>query len=118
MLKHLNYLDEMLEFEHIQQCGQVRLTVVASELMEHLGYSDNSDFNSALIRSMEVCTALHIPIRQNFKKIYKFRDHDWVVDWQLSDLAAYLITINGNTCNPNVARAQLQFISGFKKSKR
>lgn len=115
MLSQYNYLDEITDLKSLHQIGRVRLTIVASELMEHLGYCDYSEFNTALMRSFEVCTALKIPIRQNFQKFYKFQNSELVVDWYLSDLAGYLITINGNTCNPNVARAQLKFLLKLTK---
>ena len=110
-----NYLEEIFELENIHQRGHIKLTIVASELMEQLGYRDYSDFNVALIRSFEVCTALKIPIKSNFQKFFKLENNELVTDWYLSDLAGYLIAINGNTCNPNVAKAQLQFLLNTKK---
>lgn len=115
MLSKKNYFDDTIDLESIHQRGRVKLTIVASELMEQLGYYDLSDFNAALMRSLEVCTALRIPIKVNFQKFYKLQDNELIADWYLSDLAGYLISINGNTCNPNVAKAQLQFLFNTKK---
>lgn len=117
MLSHNNYLEEIFDLENLYQQGHVQLNIVASELMERLGYCDNSDFNAALMRSLEVCTALKIPIKQNFKKFYSVHNSELVTDWYLSDLASYLIAINGNTCNPNVAKAQLQFMLTSKNKR-
>lgn len=114
MLSQYNYLDEMYDLRSIHQQGKVRCTIIASELMDDLGYSDNAEFQTALMRSFEVCTALKIPIKNNFKRFYKLQNQELVADWYLSDLGAYLITINGNTCNPNVAKAQLQFLLHLK----
>lgn len=115
MLSTYNYLDELLDIEGIMQKGKVRLTIIASELMEQLGYRNMDDFNTALLRSMEACTALHIPIHNNFRKFYKLQNDALVTDYYLSEMAAYLIAINGNPCNPNVAKAQLVFILDSKK---
>ncbi len=117
MLSHYNYFEEIFDLESILQQGRVKLNIVASELMEELGYASQADFNVALVRSLEVCTAVKIPIKNNFRKFYTLRNNELVADWYLSDLAAYLITINGNTCNPNVAKAQLVFMLETKKEK-
>jgi hypothetical protein len=86
-----------------------------SDLMDELGYQDKDDFNNALLRSFEICCMLKIPISENFKKIYRFRDNVVEVEWQVSDLGCYLLLINGNTRNPNVARAQLHAITARLK---
>jgi hypothetical protein len=87
-----------------------------SDLMEELGYENDDDFNHALLRSFEICCMLKIPIAENFKRIYQYRDNGVQVEWQVSDLGCYLLLINGNTRNPNVARAQLHAIlSRLKK---
>lgn len=110
MNKNYNYLDQITEIEKIHQKGNIKLNIVASELMSGLGSENMLDLNTALLRSFEVCAALKIPVSRNFKKFYKLQNNVLVTDYYLSDLGAYLITINGNTCNPNVAKAQLQYI--------
>ena len=107
-------LDELLQDEYENKAP---LRHLMSDLMDELGYQDKSDFNNALLRSFEICCMLKIPISENFKKIYRFRDNAVEVEWQVSDLGCYLLLINGNTRNPNVARAQLHaIIARLKKN--
>jgi len=110
MLKHYDHFEEWLEIDEIMQKGKVPFTHLASELMEQLGYRDAKDLNDALLRAFEVCTAMRINIKHNFRKIYRYENDTLVVDWHLSDLGSYLLMINGNPCNPNVAKAQMYLL--------
>src|ERR1019366_1005651 len=93
----------------------VELIHYASEVMESLGFSEKDELRTAINRTFEICLALHISIDENFRTIYRFNGNDLIPDWKLSALACYLITINANPANPNVAKSQLFFI--IQKSK-
>ncbi len=110
MLKLYDHLDELLELEHKRSLHTTGATQLASDLMEDLGYQDENDLHHALRRAFEICCTMHISIPDNFRKIYRYSDNLVEVDWQVSDLGCYLLLINGNSCNPNVAKAQLHAI--------
>lgn len=110
MITLYDHLDKFLEDEKDKSQQTIPLRHLVSDLMEDLGYLNETDFNHALLRAFEVCCTLQISIPAHFKKIYRFSDNRLQVDWQVSDLACYLLLINGNSCNPNVAKAQLHAI--------
>ncbi|MEO5998039.1 MAG: hypothetical protein ABIN89_14935 [Chitinophagaceae bacterium] len=116
MITLYDHLDKFLEDEKDRIQHTIPLNHLVSELMDDLGYLDDTDLNTALLRAFEVCCTLQISIPTHFKKIYRFSDNRLQIDWQVSDLACYLLLINGNSCNPNVARAQLRAIV-FTKSR-
>src|SRR5436853_7393617 len=110
MLKIYDYLDELLEDDYRRSMNPIPLRHLASDVMDQLGYCNEGDLHNALMRAFEVCCSLHIPISENFKKVYRYKDNLVEIDWQISDLGCYLLLINGNSCNPNVAKAQLRAI--------
>ena len=108
MLKIYDYLDEVLSAQQIRQVRHhQRLLYYASEVMERLGDISANDFAETLLRTMKICSALDIPINDNFKKIYRYDGEKMITDWQLSPLACYLLLLNGNPMNPAVAKIQL-----------
>jgi hypothetical protein len=109
MITLYDHLDEVLEDEN-KKMHSMPLRHILSEFMEDLGYCDESDVNKALLRAFEVCCTLQISIPAHFEKFYRFHDNRLEVDWLLSDLGCYLLLINGNSCNPTVAKAQLRAI--------
>ena len=116
MLKLYDYLDEVLAIEKIQPIKQKELPYYASDIMEKLGYDDNCDFDSALRRTFQILRAMHLPLKENFRQVYKYSEEGKVsTDWQVSTLASFLLTLNGNPCNPNVAKAQV-FLAMHLKS--
>ncbi len=88
-----------------------RLIYYASEIEESMGFSDD-ELEEALERAFQACSTMHISIDENFKAIFRMdKTHEMVPDWKLSSLACYLLIINANPSNPNVARVQLFFAS-------
>lgn len=108
MLKIYDYLDEVLATEKIKQTRHhQKLAYYASEIAERMGEVSTNDFSDTLFRTFKICSALDIPIDENFKKIYRYDGQQMVMDWQLSSLACYLLMLNGNPMNPSVAKVQL-----------
>ena len=108
MLKIYDYLDEVLSTQQIRQTQhRQRLMYYASEIMERMGETSATDFSETLFRTMKICSALDIPINDNFKKIYRYDGEKMITDWRLSSLASYLLLLNGNPMNPSVAKAQM-----------
>lgn len=117
MIKLYDPLDELLENDYEKSVHAITLRHLVSDIMDDLGYCNEIDLRNALLRAFEVCCTLQIPISDNFRKIYRYNKDSVEVDWQVSDLGCYLLLINGNSCNPNVAKAQLRaIISGYKKA--
>lgn len=109
MLKLYDYLDEVLATQQIKQTHhRQRLAYYASDIMERMGENIlAADFTDTLFRTFKVCSALEIPINDNFKKIYRYDGQQMITDWKLSPLACYLLMLNGNPQNPSVAKVQL-----------
>lgn len=111
MIKLYDHLDELLDNEHKRNLHRTTVMhLLVSDLMEDLGYRNENDLHHALMRAFEICCTMHISIADNFKRIYRYNDNLVEVDWEVSDLGCYLLLINGNSCNPNVAKAQLYAI--------
>ncbi len=90
------------------------LPYVASVIMETLNIRDDDEIALAFKRTFALCITLRIPINRNFKKIYCYNGETLIADWKVSSLAHYLITINCNPANEQVAKAQVYF--AFSKS--
>jgi len=92
----------------------IPLRHMASELMKDFGFANTAELNDSLQRTFEVCLIMNIPITDHFKKVYLYANHDLTTDWLLSDLATYLLLMNGNNRNYNVARARM-YIAAMKE---
>lgn len=83
----------------------------ARKLMEMLNYSDYREFKKVINRAIKACLSIGLEIDDNFIPIEIEIDGSKVNDYKLSRFACYLISINGNPKNPEVAKAQAYFIS-------
>ncbi|MDR1346884.1 MAG: damage-inducible protein [Prevotellaceae bacterium] len=81
----------------------------ASKLMEMLGYKSMTSFSKAINKAMTTCNTLNIPIIENFEQIKVIIDGKYGIDFRLSRFACYLVAMNADNKNPEVARAQAYF---------
>jgi hypothetical protein len=83
----------------------------ASELLEMLGFTEFEEILAPIERAMLACQTTGIPEDQHFKQIYRFNSLSMSLrcDYKLTPLAAYLVTVNANPANINVAKAQVYF---------
>lgn len=107
MIKKWEPLDDYLEEEQLRAYLRRPLRYLASELMDEMGYHTEQDLEQAISRAFELCCALHINIPMHFRKVFVFDPQGIHTDWQLTDVATYLLLVNGNSRNPRVAEAQL-----------
>lgn len=79
----------------------------ASMLLEDSVYSDLQELDAALHKSFMICMNLHVPIQEHFQKLHVHNVAGHVdEDWALSDLAFYLLLLNGDVHKSAVAEAQ------------
>lgn len=95
---------------------QAPLRHLASELLPEFGIRSEEELEQNLEKAFEVCLAMHIPIKEHFKKVFLYTDGQLYTDWLLSDMGSYLLLINGNTRNYYVARAQMYIINREKSA--
>ncbi len=88
---------------------ETRLNYLAREVVQCLDIENEEDITLSVNRAIQACSSLHISVEHNFRKIYRFNGEYLIPDWKLSALACYLIIINSNPVNKNIARAQLFF---------
>ncbi|MDZ4809645.1 MAG: hypothetical protein SGI96_15450 [Bacteroidota bacterium] len=88
---------------------EARLNYFVSEIMNRLDIDDTDEITMSLKRAFQACDILHLPIHRNFKRVYRFDGEKMIADWKISGLACYLVIINCNPGNENVAKAQLYF---------
>ena len=85
----------------------------AIDVLERAGIDDQQEMEGALLRAMQVCRSMNIPLDENFKMVYRNDGHDIVRDFKLSDLASSLLMMNASTANVFVARTQIELIRQF-----
>jgi hypothetical protein len=108
-IKRLDYLEEVMIGEFFSPLGDMDLLYYASDIMDKLGCEKDEEIDEAIQRVVQVCQSLNIPLKRNFRRIYRYDGFKMITDWKISPLACYLLMINGNPCNPNVAKAQIFF---------
>jgi hypothetical protein len=87
------------------------LLYYASEIEQSMGFTDE-ELEAAIERAFKACKTLRISIDDNFKSIFRSDNvHEMIPDWKLSSLACYLLIINADPSNTNVAKVQLFFAS-------
>jgi DNA-damage-inducible protein D len=106
MLSIYDHLDEIIEELHY---SRIPLRHLASELLGEFGF-DDEHMKDALDKAFELCMVMDIPITLHFRKVYVYEGEELKTDWMLSDLASYLVLVNGDIHNPNVAKARLYLL--------
>ncbi|WP_439882966.1 hypothetical protein ACSX1A_07310 [Pontibacter sp. MBLB2868] len=86
------------------------LTFYASDLLQVTGYESMEELSQALKRATEVCNCMHLPLRENFKVVYRSKAGSVVQDWRLSPMAYLLMVINSNSQNDLVAQLQVEMV--------
>jgi DNA-damage-inducible protein D len=81
----------------------------ASEVMDSLGFNDETELDHSVERALRACISLGFPVRKNFRKVFRSDGKVITHDWKLSGLACYLLAVNSDPANPNVAKAQVYF---------
>ena len=95
---------------------RVPLRHLASELLDEFGISNEAEFEKIMEKAFDVCFTLDIPINVHFRKIFLYANDQLITDWLLSDLATYLLLMNGDVRNYKVAQAQVYSLKGNAKS--
>lgn len=97
--------DEREEYGH--SAPYINTPHIASSLIDESIYDDEASLDAALERTFQVFLIMQIPIQQHFRKVHVHDSEGHVQeDWALSDLAFYLLLLNGDVHKPPVARAQ------------
>lgn len=107
MLTIYDHLEDLNFYKRMEESAMDRCKFYASDLMNALDYDDLEMLGKVICTAERACIALNIPIKHNFKVVYRCDDNGIYRDWKLSYLACYLITINGDPINPSIAKAQL-----------
>lgn len=79
----------------------------ASMLIDESVYRDPDDLDAAISRSFQVFLNMHLPIQEHFRRLHVHDAQGHIEeDWALSDLAFYLLLLNGDIQSAAVAEAQ------------
>ena len=87
-----------------------KLTFYASDLLNCKGCQDMEELRQALKRATQVCTTMHLPLRENFKVVFRSREGEVMQDWRLSPLAYMLMVINADAENDLIAHTQVEMV--------
>ncbi|TPE45953.1 hypothetical protein [Pontibacter mangrovi] len=90
-----------------------KLTCYASDLLQQHGCESMEELALAIRRATEVCNSMHLPLRENFKPVYRSRNGEVVQDWRLSPMAYMLMVLNADARNGLVARTQVEMVKRF-----
>jgi hypothetical protein len=88
----------------------VPLLHLASELAAEFGYADEQELAGAIEDTFEVCCMMNVSITTHFRKVYIYQNGTLKTDWLLSDLATYMLLMNGHATNPKVAQARMYWV--------
>jgi len=83
----------------------------ARELMDLLGYENYTSFQKAIGRAISTFSTLEIPITDGFTQVERVIDGEKLPDYKFTRFACYLVAMNGDTNKPQVAAAQVYFMS-------
>lgn len=107
----LSIYDPLEDLMAAARFREVPLRHLASELKKEFGYQSDEELQNAIHNAFEVCCLLDIPISLHFRNVYIYEGNELRTDWLLSDLGSYLLLINGDAHNLNVAKARLYLVS-------
>lgn len=88
-----------------------KLTYYASDLLELTGCASMKELSQALKRATEVCSCMHLPLRENFKVVYRSHEGEVLQDWRLSPMAYLLLIINADAHSELVAQMQVELVN-------
>jgi DNA-damage-inducible protein D len=83
----------------------------ARDFMRMLGYESFQAFQKQINKAIATCTALNIPVVENFTQVQRHIGSDLVADIKLTRFACYLVAINGDVRKQEVAAAQAYFVT-------
>jgi len=83
----------------------------ARDLMRALGYEHWTSFKNVINRAIGACMTLGISISENFIQETAVAESRTLEDFELSRFACCLVALNGDPKKPNVAAAQVYFVS-------
>jgi DNA-damage-inducible protein D len=83
----------------------------ARDFMHMLGYESYQAFQKPINKAIATCTALNIPVVENFEQVQREVNGEIVQDIKLTRFACYLVAINGDVRKPQVAAAQAYFVT-------
>ena len=115
MLKVYDHLEDLKLSELLYNAINNRCNFYASDLMDALDIDDINEFENVILTAERACMALDIPVKHNFRIVYRYDENGLFKDWEMSQLACYLVSINGDPGNPKIAKAQLHFAYNLKK---
>lgn len=105
-----NYYHEVAELR-----AEQNLVYYASEAADTMGFETIDELQEAVKRAMDLCISMGLPIKGNFKRIFKSTVIGLVFDWKLSVLAYHLVQLNGGASNPQVAKMQFDLLKTYYK---
>ncbi|WP_347159179.1 hypothetical protein [Pontibacter chitinilyticus] len=96
--------------DFINSLAESQLTYYASDLLNDKGCQSMEELSQAIRRATEVCSSMHLPLRENFKVVFRSSQGEVVQDWRLSPMAYMLMVINADSRNNLIARAQVEMV--------
>ncbi|WP_242918846.1 hypothetical protein [Pontibacter liquoris] len=96
--------------DFIDSMADSKLTFYASDLLSQHGCESMAELSQAIKRATQVCSSMHLPLRENFKVVFRSRGGEVLQDWRLSPMAYMLMVINADASNDLIARMQVEMV--------
>jgi len=93
-------------FREIMQNSELRY--YASDIFNSTGAQDFEEFRTAMNQACVVLQSVGIPLNRHIQTTFRGNSGQVFKDWKLSSLACFLIRINGNPLNRQVALNQIR----------
>jgi hypothetical protein len=99
--------DDEREEEQLFSAASINTPYRASMLLDEAVYEDQTDLDAAIHRSFQVFLNMQVPIQEHFKQVHVHNSEGHLEDdWALSEIAFYLLLLNGDVHKSAVAEAQ------------
>ncbi|MCJ8163610.1 hypothetical protein MKJ04_02075 [Pontibacter sp. E15-1] len=96
--------------DFVNSMAENQLTFYASDLLQERGCDSIIEIELAVRRATEICNSMHLPLRENFKSVFRSRNGEVVQDWRLSPMAYMLMILNADPHHELVARMQVELV--------
>ena len=99
------YMDALKE-----RMAERNLRYYAQDLVREIGYKHAGELSESVKRAIHVCRTMNIPVKENFKVIYRSTSEGLVIDWKLSSLGYSLVSLNSDPSYRPVAKMQMELL--------
>ncbi|WP_239020972.1 hypothetical protein [Pontibacter arcticus] len=96
--------------QFVDSVAEKNLTYYASDLLTADACKSMAELGKAIRKATRVCKKLDLPLKENFKLVFRAQGSEVVQDWKLSPMAYMLLILNTDSKNEVVAQLQVEMV--------